>query len=237
MTAVQSAFTECSQNISNTVWEKIEDLKDERRSQLRKRSKKIMLDDDNLLDAEEEIKPLLCNTLDKVDQECSYSHGQCFTLEDSKQMEMQHHKQLAGYFESLFHVTGLSECEDVERPIDEKDYVLDYEGETNDINGPNLSDDNDYRKSIAPPSKPTSAFKPEEKKIEGRESRDDDDDYAADKADDDEDNDKAMAGEQVSDRKPSRSTSQKQNKNGGEKATKVSFSLLVFVAAFSFKLK
>ena len=240
---MQSEFQACSYNISGEAWNKIQDLRDSRQMQLRKKSpmmNSLSPDyDGEVLDARTEIKPIFCKSLASIGEKCSVKFAKCFTKEDSKQMHHEHLKQLKKYFENMFEGVDLSSCEEealrkvAEEEQEETNEINDIKTVTNEDDDDDVDGANEEHKSIPAPVVPyvppahdaddddddvdveadgggdkdgLEGSEPE--KIEGRESRDHDDDYAADNVSYEDD---FRAGEQVSDQKPRPRSADKTN--------------------------
>jgi len=148
VTLVQGKFQDCSHNLSTTAWDRIKDLQDKRKqvqqSQLSVDETNDILEEESRLDAideaslvkEDELRPMLCQTLMQIGRECVHQFTKCFSREDINGMRNQHIQSMAGYYSSLYNNIDLSGCEalttfsaDAE-PEEEPDYEDDYDSPT-----------------------------------------------------------------------------------------------------------
>jgi len=154
---VHTAYQICSQEKGDAALSELQDEKDKRIVEVRKKSPNFD-DEDSLLDTESDVKPVFCRALNKIDGECGVKLAKCFTKSDSDQMREAYVEQMKKYFAGMYEGLDLSECEieeegeddaDDENPFkisdsesddpfaDGADFdpFLDYPGESNDIGG------------------------------------------------------------------------------------------------------
>jgi len=121
VTTVQSKFQSCSHELSTGVWDRIKDLQDSRREKLDKGGEETndILEEESRLDQvdekslvpEEELRPMLCDTLMDIGRKCVLSITKCFSREDIDLLRDQHIKSMSLYYSNLYDKIDLSGCE------------------------------------------------------------------------------------------------------------------------------
>lgn len=126
VSSVQSTFQKCSHNLSTGVWDRIKDMQDSRRLEATKLSSRTVaeetndiLEEESRLDQvdekslvpEDELRPMLCDTLLEIGRKCVLSITKCFSREDINLMRDQHIHSMSDYYSSLYDNIDLSECE------------------------------------------------------------------------------------------------------------------------------
>lgn len=144
--ALQRNFQNCSYSLTSSVWSEIQELKDLKLMELRRENlNQKVIDESKLLNANRDIKPLICKVIGRIEPQCTKGFSKCYSEEDGKLLKRQHLDQLKDYFSGMYSGLDLSSCPEQVHGLEEDEGnqlirfgedELDYPEETNDINGP-----------------------------------------------------------------------------------------------------